>query len=338
MPIFNLLNKQYDVTVSYSLGTFEEKGIDFKVLYIPGFRVSRFFIHKRSLHKIAQSYDVVIGYGDIGWLSLMALLFHPKRNYKLILWGIGVRASYDTTYGENTKWDRIRFYLNKKADAILFYSKDPIKLYLKEGFNEEQLHVANNTVIVNKVDSNIVKNTILFIGTLYKQKQIYKLLNSYFLAYNKNKNIPILDIIGDGDEYENIKSWISGNNLQEKIFLRGKIFDENILCRHFSSAIACISPGQAGLSVLKSMGYGVPYITKSNAITGGEIFNIENGINGLLYDYDEQLEGIMLDITLNKSKYIEMGNKAKRFYDSYRKPSDMVSGMVKAIEYVSFKQ
>ncbi len=335
IPIFNLLSKEYDLTVTYSLGDSFDEDVDFKVKKLPGRQVlSRFFVHKDSLHNICKHYDVVIGYGDIGWLSLIKLLFKKKKSYKIILWGIGVRASYNSNYGEKTKWDRVRYYLMKKTDAVLFYSKDPIPIYLKEGFKREKLHIANNTVLVNSVNTNVKKENILFIGTLYKQKKIYDLLTSYLEAYKENKNVPNLEIIGGGDEFENIASWIKDNELSNNIFLRGKIFEETILCNYFSSAIACISPGQAGLSVLKSMGYGVPYICKKNAITGGEIFNIENGVSGILYDNDKDLKNIILDIENQPNKYIEMGVRAKKYYDLYRKPEDMAKGISDSIQWV----
>jgi len=335
VPIFNILNKNYDLTVTYSIDKLFDEPVDFKVKKLPGHQLSRFFVHKDSLHKLCKEYDVVVGYGDIGWLSLMRLLFIKNRKYKIILWGIGVRASYDSNYGEKTKWDSVRYYLMRKTDAILFYSKDPIPIYLKEGFMEEKLHVANNTVLVNPILEQKERRTILFIGTLYKQKKIYELLNSYLEVYNLQKDIPNLEIIGGGDEYENITDWITENKLTNNVFLRGKIFDEKVLCNYFSEAIACISPGQAGLSVLKSMGYGVPYISKKNAITGGEIFNIENGVSGLLYENNEDLKDIILDICNHKEKFIQMGVKAKEHYDSYRKPEDMAKGISDAIEYVS---
>lgn len=334
IPIFNLLSKHYDLTVTYSIDNSFDDEVDFKVKKLPGYKLSRFFIHKDSLDDLCKDFDVVIGYGDIGWLSLMKLLFIKNRKYKIILWGIGVRASYNNNYGEKTKWDKVRYYLMKKTDAILFYSKDPIPIYLKEGFEKEKLHVANNTVLVNPILKEVDRDTILFIGTLYKQKKIYELLNSYFEAYKISDELPNLEIIGSGDEYQNIANWIKENSLTAKIFLRGKIFDEKILCKYFSAAIACISPGQAGLSVLKSMGYGVPYISKKHAITGGEIFNIENGINGVLYEKDAELKDIIVDISRNRNKYIDMGINAQMFYYNYRKPEDMANGIIKAVEFV----
>ncbi len=335
IPIFNLLSNNYNLTVSYSIGNKFKGDVDFKIKHLPGRQYSRFFVHNDSLHEYCQNFDVVVAYGDIGWLSLMRLLFKRNRSYKIILWGIGVRASYTSNYGEKSIWDKVRFFLMRKADAVLFYSSDPINIYLNKGFKNEKLHVADNTVLVNKILDVQKRENLLFIGTLYRQKKIYELLESYLQARNERTDLPILNIIGDGDEYENIQKWITDNNLEKNVFLRGMIYDENILCKYFSNALACISPGQAGLSVLKSMGYGVPYITKAKAITGGEIFNIENQVSGILYNDHSELKGIILDIMDNKQKYIEMGVKAKHYYDQFRKPSDMANGIIKAIEFVS---
>ncbi|MFK7813545.1 MAG: glycosyltransferase family 4 protein [Maribacter sp.] len=340
VPIFNLLAEKYDLTVTYSIDKdVDEDEVNFKIKKLPGKDVlGQFFVHEESLHDLCEDFDVVIGYSDMRWLSLMKLLFKRKRSYKLILWGIGVRASYTTSYGEKTKLDIIRFYLMRKADALVFYSANPIETYLEQGFNKEKLFVANNTVLVHEVNTSLERDSIVFIGTLYKQKRIYELLDSYKEAKSKTQNVPRLEIIGGGDEYEAIATWIIDNKFENDIFLRGKIFDEKVLCDYFNSAIACVSPGQSGLSVLKSMGYGVPYISKKNAITGGEIFNIENDISGVLYNDDTELTDIIIDIAQNKSKYLKMGENAKAHYDNYRKPEHMAGGLISALEYVTSSQ
>lgn len=184
---------------------------------------------------------------------------------------------------------------------MVFYADYPVKKYSKMGIKPEKLFVANNTVQVLPCESK-EKDSLLFIGSLYKQKKIDVLLNAYLGAYYKNMNIPKLIIIGEGAEKPVILDWIKKNNLENKILLAGGIYDDEILADYFASAIICISPDQAGLSVLKSMGYGVPYITHKDAITGGEIFNIHSGIDGLLMNDFGELESLILECTEDKEK------------------------------------
>ena len=113
----------------------------------------------------------------------------------------------------------------------------------------------------------------------------------------------------------------------------GAIYDFKKLEPYFRQSFACISPGQAGLTVLTSMGYGTPFITKVGAITGGEIFNIKNNENGIIYDQENDLTNIIIDIHKNRQKYITMGINARKFYMTNRRPDQMVVGLTEAIKY-----
>ncbi|MBK7134065.1 MAG: glycosyltransferase [Bacteroidales bacterium] len=256
-----------------------------------------------------------------------------------MFWGIGVSASYKNKIGEDKKWDFIRYYFMRGADALLFYSSFPIERYMQHGFSKDVLFIANNTVEVNQtLISNRPKNSILFIGTLYREKGIYDLLNAYKLAYQKNTNLPVLNIIGGGTEYENISNWAKINSLDHKIFLRGIIYDDYVLETYFQSAICTISPSQAGLSVLKSMGYGVPFITRFDSITGGERLNIINNENGVIYRKNSELIDILCNLEKEKDNYRRMGENAANFYQKFRLPEHMVQGFLDVIKYVYHKK
>ena len=112
------------------------------------------------------------------------------------------------------------------------------------------------------------------------------------------------------------------------------IYDNKEKAKYFARSYACISPLQAGLSVLESMGYGVPFITIKDAITGGEVFNIHNGVDGITMDSIEELKDVIADVFNNKQKFLDYGLNAKAFYNQYRKPEDMADGLWNAIQYV----
>jgi glycosyltransferase involved in cell wall biosynthesis len=263
------------------------------------------------------------------------LPFHINRKFKLIYWTIGVSADYDKRFDYVKQWDFLRDFIYKRADALIFYTDIPIKKYIQRGYLKDVLFVAPNTVEVYKeIDKKFNKDRILFIGTLYKQKGIIELLNNYKIAYNQSHNILPLYIIGGGDEFDSINEWIKKNGLYDKVILTGPIFDPITKASYFQKSFACISPLQAGLSVLESMGYGVPFVTMFNSFTGGERFNIIDGVNGILMENLSQLKDIIIDISGNKDKYIKLGNNALEYYLKNTKPEDMVDGLSNAIDFV----
>lgn len=338
IPIWNILAEKCDLTVTYSSGgeIAIPEDVKFKVQYLPPYKNSgRFVIQKANVRKLAKAYDVVIAYGDISWLKFSTLPWFNKT--KVIFWTLGVSASYESGFDKKSTWDKVRAFFYRQADAMAFYTTYPIDKYEKMGIPRERMFEAPNTVAVCPTNTNTVRDSILFIGTLYKQKGIQYLLDAY--KENKdNPNIIPLNIIGKGPDSEAINQWIKENGMDHVIHMHGAIYDNEKKATFFERAFACISPLQAGLSVLESMGYGVPFITVENAITGGELFNIHDGKDGITMKSPEQLKNVVADIFNNKEKYIEFGKNAKQFYDNYRKPEDMADGLWHAIEYVLNKE
>jgi glycosyltransferase involved in cell wall biosynthesis len=270
---------------------------------------------------------------DLSYLYFWLLPLLPRK-FKVIYWGIGVSASYNNRYDEDKSMDNALLRYIKYSDACVFYSSYPVKKYTELGVSNGKLFVANNTVqVLTDIESND-KTNIIFVGSLYKQKKIHELLVNYLAAYNERHDIPNLIIIGEGDEYETIKKWILDKELDEKIELKSAVYNEKELSSYFASAIVCISPDQAGLTVLKSMGYGVPFVTMHNSITGGEIFNIEDGVNGLLIKSFSEIKSVILDTCTDKEKFIRLGLNAKDFYNSDRTVEKMVDGFEQSINYV----
>lgn len=337
VPIWNILAEKYDLKVIYSYRAKEEviQQCNFETEYIPVKAFSKLLYHKKNISKIVKDYDVVLSDGQVTFLDYSMLALR-HRNYKLIYWCIGAPASYGRHYGEASKgYYLVNDFFHKKADAMVFYSDVPVDLHVKRGYRPESLFVANNTVQVEKIDVDWAgKENLLFIGTLYMEKGLQQLLESYKEAYHQNPKLLPLTIVGGGNQFNIVKDWVMNNNLSEKIRLTGPIYDQAEKARIFSKSIACISPLQAGLSVLESMGYGVPFITSSDSITGGEAFNITDKDTGLRMDDISELSNVISDISNNPQKYVEMGKKAYSHYWSCRRPEDMAKGLSDAIEYV----
>lgn len=337
MPIFNILSQHYDVTVAYNYGGEPNCEMNFKRIKLSPFKIWKFTIQKENIFKICQNFDVVLTYGETSYVKYSFLALHHSRKFKLIYWNIGAPASYTRHYGEGgLLYFAYTHYFQRKADAHVSYAEEGRRLHIKHGFKPDMLFVANNTVEVPLIEKVRQRDSIMFIGTLYPQKGLPILLEAYKQAYEKNPDILPLKIVGDGILKEDINKWILINNLGKKIFMLGALYTSEEKKSVFERAYACISPNQAGLAVLESMGYGVPFITSKDAITGGEAFNID-GKNGLRLDTLEHLSDIILDISDNPSKYENMGLLAYEHYWNNRTPQLMADGLMEAINYVLTK-
>lgn len=336
IPIFNELAKTVDLTVVYDRGSVPD-GANFATKKVDIINIkNKLWIHKKNMIRMAKKYDVVISMLDPSYLTTR-LLCKLRKKTKLILWGIGVAASYGVRFDSLAETALSYMKMINQADAALFYSRYPVDKYSKMGVPESKLFVANNTVQVLPIEER-ERNSILFVGSLYRAKKIFELLECYKKAHSMCNTLPALVIVGDGEDAEPVKKWVEENHYEQQILLPGAIYDEKTLSEYFSDAIVCISPDQAGLSVLKSFGYGVPFVTHKDAITGGERLNIEDGINGVLFDSFDEITEIIKECADHPENYVEMGKNAKKYYDENRTVSHMVSGFIDAINFVTDKQ
>lgn len=331
IPLYESLTDTVDLTVAYSNNIIEE---DFKFnKYIIGIASRGPFIVYKNLPYL-DNFDVVIFPFNIRCIQLIKFLF-VKNKFKLFVFGIGVSASYNKFYDADKKLDFIRYYILKKSDGGIFYEKYPEVKYVSMGISPLKLSVAYNTVSSNlKFDfQDKTFESFIFIGSLYKQKKIFDLLNAYQIVVRENSDkIPLLEIVGSGDESENIKKWIETNSLGSKVILHGALNKDEELSPIFQRAIACISPGQAGLSVQKCFSYGVPFITSINSITGGEALSIIDKETGFIYDSSIVGLAKVLNTIVRKDIDIkDMSEKCYIFYKNFRNVNIWKDGFLRNI-------
>ena len=336
IPIYELVAKKYDLTYVHSVPYTGHTKPTFKTREIRRARKrGPLFVHPDSIRDLCNDFDVAIVLGDIHRISFASLPFR-KRKFKLAFWSIGVSTSKGFDVDKRMDW--LRDFIYKKADACIFYTEYAKRRAIDKGYDPQAVFVANNTVEVLDLGEKVPKDSFLFIGALQKRKGLDVLLRSYKAALARKCDLPLLNIVGGGIEYDEIKTWVSRNDLEHKIKLVGPVYDKITKRDYFKRAYACISPSQAGLSVLESMGYGVPFVTMYNSITGGERLNIVDKETGILLHSEEEFVNCLIDIASNPKRYEEMGNRACQYYWRERKPERMAQGLCDAIEFMLTKK
>ena len=332
---YNIISDSYNLTLAYFTKDKSAKECRFKKVKLDSRKFGPFHIVK-GVQKLAKQYDVVCIPPNLHFPSYCILPFLPHK-YKIVSWSIGFRVSYVHPYKTERKHNIIDWCFKKVldvCDANIFYM-DKAKEFWHGNINLDKVFVAINTTQVNPI--TILpeeKKTILFVGSLYKGKGVEKLLETYTRLLEKIDNPLPLIIVGDGPERQVLEKYVKDHRLDNNVSFKGAIFDETILKDYYAQALISVSPYQAGLSVPKSMGYGVPYATKKDAITGGEIYHITDGVNGFMYESDDDLFEILLDASKDPMKYVEMGRRAKDYYDSYATVCHRAKGAMTAFNYV----
>ena len=328
-PLFNKLSDLYDITVLHSGLKTITPNDNYKEIVTKCWEIGPFFYQTRVLREIKKAkYDYVILMFDVRWIkNIIALLVYRKK--KFILWGSWLTDNY---------WaDKIKiFFANQDYPSIL-YSIQAKEQFMYQGVKPDKLFVANNTFHVENREKCYmypVKNRIIFVGSLDKRKQIDVVFKAFSNICNLIPSYVKLTIIGDGDYKIMLIKLRKELKIPSRVEILDKIDDTNQLVQFYREAIVSVSFGQAGLSVLQSFAYGVPFLTKYNAISGGELTNIINEYNGILCQNNiKSLEENLLKICKNTYYASTLGKNSYEYYSSFCTMEKMVTGFLEALNY-----
>lgn len=348
-PVFNGLANFYSVSVLHSGKPSTRRGDLYREIVTPQRRSGPFYLQPGSpLGLMIRDFDAVIAMFDLRWPSYLVPLFWRGRP-TYILWGHWYSGSWVA--------NAVRDMLMRKADGLLMYSDEEINKMVERGIDGGRIVVAPNTVHVeNPIDlSSEIKNRLLFIGRLEassrrSSKRADILLEVFSRLQGRISDSIGIDIVGEGSEKEALKKLAARLGILDKIIFHGHVNDERVIRALFRNAIALVSPGHVGLSVLQSFAHGVPVVTGKtikvgwqsqhvvNALTGQhviigpEYYNLKNGVNSLLFETQVDMDG-KIELLCNDAQYrAELGRNAYQHYVEERSLSRMLAGFREAIE------
>lgn len=329
---FELLNEFYDVTVLHSGKLPNDAKHSYKVIKTNTMKAGPFFLQSGLFNTyFKKKFDVVILLFDLRWPNILVFIlfsFIFRLKCKVISWGA---------------WKTNRSFLNsirclfmRIADANIFYCEDAKSDFIALGLPEHKAFVANNTF---KVEIDVPcylhrdKDIILFVGSLDARKRNIDLLQGFAAVVNQIPDKIRLVFIGDGSERALLEKKAERLNISSKVLFSGRMNSQDDLIEFYNRALCAVSYGQAGLSVLQSMGFGVPFLTLKGAISGGEISNIKHGHNGILLEQGlASLRRELIKISNDENYARKLGENAYDHYQKHCKLEHMVQGFVEAIE------
>lgn len=327
---FNELSKHDDVLVIHS-GAPNRRGEDrFRECVLPASNVGPFNFQSGLFDVIEdENPDTIVAMFDIRWISTVRAMFRYDRKINWIWWGLDE--------GGSTLALMVKCLLARRDNPIVFYNSTVLSRFLELGLNKRKLFVANNTFHVeNSVPcfNHLVKDKFINVGTLDVRKQNDVTIRAFKTILEQTKRDLTLVLIGDGQDRNRLERVIAEEGLNGRVILIGRIENPELLVSYYQEAIASVSFGQAGLAVLQSMAFGVPFVTKTTAISGGEKHNIIHEVNGIFcQDSQESLECEMRRLVESPDFARELGRSAYEYYQHHASVENMVEGFLYARRY-----
>ena len=306
-----------DLTLKQAIKTKNIKKIylKLKMIYLMKRKKINKLIIKERKRILNKTYDVEIAFKD-GFCAIFTAYGNSKKKYT---WLHTDYKMYDCTANYRPLFEEIF----PKFDKIIAISKS-VKERFKEKYHLNNIHVIYNLINVEKIkkkkDETIInydknKINLISVGRFHNMKGYDRLIDVMHKLDEENllENVK-LRLIGDGEDYNLIKSKIDKYALNDYIELLG--LKKNPFPYVFASDcfLMCSRYEPFGLVVIEALTLGVPVISTDVAsikeiMTKDYGFITENSVDG----YYNGLKKIIKNPTLIK-KYKQ--NLKKYKYDT----------------------
>ncbi len=250
---------------------------------------------------LSREFDAIVYLGSVyfisTWISAILARLTGKR---VLMWTHGFLRDERGFKG----WIRTMFY--RLADGLLLYHNRAKDIFIKKGFNPDNLYVVYNSLDYDtqlKLRASITEEDksacrkrlfehpelpiLLFIGRLTPQKKLTMLFDAVKIRSDSGCPCNLL-FVGGGPESEPLKQKAVEIGLVENLCLYGPCYDEKENALLISCSDICIAPGEVGLTAMHSLVYGTPVLTHDDPdFQMPEYEAIKPGYNGAFFKKDD---------------------------------------------------
>ncbi|WP_246041510.1 glycosyltransferase family 4 protein [Halorubrum ezzemoulense] len=266
-----------------------------------------------KIKPILERLDPDIIHCHLPFAANLITLFFPKFRHKII---------YTAHLGETNK--RVTepmfspdVFLAKRSSITTVLNEKMKGAFEESGVDEQKLRIVPNGVdidqFMSKKDYNNEKPLVLFVGTVTPRKRVIDLVE----AASRTKDIDSKFIIAgktdiDEEYYSKVKQKILKYGLEDRFEFTGFVSNEHIQ-KLYSKADIFVLPSQEegfGMVVTEAMAAETPVI---GTHVGGIPLQINNGVNGFLYDPGDvnALSSSLRELLLNPSMRRKLGERGR---------------------------
>ena len=265
-----------------------------------------------------------------GWVILVARRLRRRRT---LVWGHAFPRS-----GSGHATDRLRHLMRRLASGIIVYT-DQQAAELRRMMPNASVTAAPNSLYsiaehppVTRTESECVN--LVYVGRLLEIKKPQLLLEAFSSVVERVPSSMNLVFVGDGPLGESLERAVAEAGIGDRVRLLGELIEYDDLARVFQSALVCVCPGYAGLSITQSFWFGVPTIIARDEPHSPEIEAAVEGFNAVFFRSDsaEDLARAILEVTAAARQWFARSDAIAEDCAARYSLETMVDAMVRAIK------
>ena len=209
-------------------------------------------------------------------------------------------------------------------DYFVLVSKDLERFYHHKmlNYHVKTVYIPNTLEHIPRSKSSLIEKRLVSVGRLSKEKGYLDLLKIYSVIVKKYTDW-VLDIVGDGNEKEELEKFIQEHQLQDKVTLHGFQNSDYIdkLLDHSSIYIMTSFTESFGIVLLEAMSHGLPCVAFDSAEGAREV--ITSGRDGYLIKNRNQEMMIkkITDLIKDREKRQALGKEGRKKVKLFSKES-----------------
>jgi len=234
-----------------------------------------------------------------------------------------------------------------KADALVCYTEDALRLFPSYGVSEDRIFIIYNSPWTPKlIEARNAAHSmpailddhprrLIHVGRLVKWKKVDLIMQAMAMLPEEYQDTELV-VVGDGPEREHLELLAESMGLKNRVIFKGSIYDPKELARlHLDSSVYVLG-GIGGLSINEAMSFGKPVLCSE--ADGTERMLVKEGVNGYYFESDnaDDLKAkIVLLFSKDQNELKAFGVASCRIIAEEINEKRVLAGYKKALDFTS---
>lgn len=239
--------------------------------------------------------------------------------------------------GRGSRTDRVRGLLRRSADVVVAYTETEAD-EAQETLRARVLAAPNAICAASEMRPAppAAPRFFIYVGRLVKEKRPSLLLEAFAQAAPELGEMRLL-FVGDGPDRPRLEARTRDLGLEELVEFAGALTDVTVLRRLYGKTLASVSPGYVGLSLIQSLGFGVPMVLADQEPHSPEIEAAVEGVTARFFAAGsaEALAETLIRVFHERSDWLGRRTAISRWCRQRYSAEGMAAIFVEALEFAS---